>query len=91
VNQKGRALHPAWIPAIVRKYARASGITRHTNAHMIRHSTATHMLEHKAPTRFIQELLGHKDISTTQRYTRVAIGSLRDIHRKTHPRELIGG
>jgi integrase/recombinase XerD len=54
----------------------------------MRHACATHMLENGADIRFIQALLGHWELSTTQIYTQVAIGKLKEIHAATHPARL---
>ncbi len=55
--------------------------------HLFRHSMATQMLENGADTRHIQAILGHEKLETTQIYTRVAIGHLKEVHEQTHPAE----
>jgi integrase/recombinase XerD len=57
------------------------------SAHSIRHSTATHLLDNGASIRHVQELLGHRDIGTTERYTHVQTDGIAKIYRKYHPRE----
>ncbi len=58
------------------------------SCHLFRHACATHMLENGADIRYIQALLGHAELSTTEVYTPVAIGKLKEIHEATHPARL---
>lgn len=69
------------------KLLRQSGVRQTGSCHLLRHSMATHMLENGADTRWIQAMLGHSRLETTQIYTRVSIRALREIHRATHPAE----
>jgi len=58
------------------------------SCHLLRHACATHMLENGADIRFIQALLGHADLASTQIYTNVSILKLKEIHAATHPARL---
>jgi len=69
---------------IVKKYASAAGIMNKPSPHTLRHSFATDLLRSGADLRSVQELLGHKDLSTTQIYTHVTNPQLRDVHKKFH-------
>ncbi|MBU6490301.1 MAG: tyrosine-type recombinase/integrase [Burkholderiales bacterium] len=73
---------------MVRHHVRAAGPGNMGGCHLFRHAMATQMLENGADVRFIQAMLGHADIKTTQVYTRVSIGALKDIHSATHPARL---
>ncbi|MGH6693576.1 MAG: site-specific tyrosine recombinase XerC [Gammaproteobacteria bacterium] len=72
---------------LVRRYMRHAGFS-HGSCHAFRHACATHMLENGADIRYIQALLGHSELSTTQIYTQVSIGKLKEIHAATHPARL---
>jgi integrase/recombinase XerD len=72
------------LSAIVTRYMRRAGIDK-GSCHALRHACATHMLDNGADVRFIQMLLGHADLTSTQIYTHVSIGKLREIHAATHP------
>lgn len=73
---------------LVKRHLRRSGYQGHGACHLLRHACATHMLENGADVRFIQALLGHADLNSTQIYTRVSIRKLKEIHTATHPARL---
>ena len=69
----------------VAKYLHAIGFEGYAGCHAFRHFFATQMLENGADIRYIQEMLGHENLETTQIYTRVSITKLKAVHEKTHP------
>jgi len=86
VSKRGRKIARANLAQMVRRYVRKAGLAGVT-VHTLRHACATHLLENGADIRYIQELLGHADLSATQIYTRVDISSLKQAHQRFHPRE----
>ncbi len=76
---------PGPAPALVRGYVNASGIGKTGSCHLFRHTMATLMLENGADIRFIQAMLGHVSLTTTEIYSHVAIRKLKEIHTATHP------
>ena len=82
---KGGPFNPDVLSAMVRSYVDASEIGKKGSCHLFRHTAATLMLEGGADVRYVQEMLGHAGLSTTQIYTRVSITKLKAVHAATHP------
>ena len=72
---------------LVQKYAAKAGIRKHVTCHLWRHTCATHLVRNKANLRHVQQLLGHGNLSTTERYLHLTIADLKEAHRQCHPRE----
>lgn len=89
VNRLRRKLSDQSVRFMINSYARLSGIDQHITPHMFRHSFATLLLEQDVDIRYIQRMLGHSSISTTEIYTHVSNTKQKDILVHKHPRNLM--
>ena len=85
LTHTGESFTPNRLTQLVRGYVRAANLGKSGSCHLFRHTMATLMLENGADIRYIQAMLGHAELSTTQIYTQVSIRKLKEIHTATHP------
>ncbi len=90
LGQDGFPLRADSISGLVHSYVVKANIGKVGSAHLLRHTMATLMLEGGADIRFIQMMLGHANLSTTEIYTHVSIGQLKDVHNRAHPGARLG-
>lgn len=84
-TKNGWALDTSMLHKIVNHYCKKAGLDMKICPHTFRHACATHMIQQGADIRYVQELLGHEDLGSTQVYTKVTIGDLKKAHAKYHP------
>lgn len=90
LNPAGQRLSVNSMSWRIRHYLDAAGVTKEGACHLFRHTMATAMLDNGADVRHVQEMLGHSDITTTQRYTHVSMARLKAVHAATHPAAKLG-
>lgn len=84
----GKGLTPGVLGNVVHEYVERSGIGKIGSCHLFRHAMATLMLENGADLRYVQQMLGHARLNTTEIYTHITIQKLIEVHRLTHPAKL---
>jgi len=85
LNRHGKRLNQRSVRRKLAKYLAEAGLDPNVSPHTLRHSFATHMLNRGADLRAVQELLGHRSLSTTQIYTHVTMRRMQDVYQQAHP------
>jgi site-specific recombinase XerD len=91
LNHNNGRLSGAGIALILKKMAKRARFARPVNPHSVRHSFATHLLDRGCDLKSVQEMLGHKNLQTTEIYTHVSLERLKEVYDKAHPRAGNGG
>ena len=86
LNHRGGRLSTRGVQLLMKKHCQRTGLPARTSPHTLRHTFATHLLDNGADLRAIQELLGHQQLSTTQKYTHVSTDRMLEVYDKAHPR-----
>jgi integrase/recombinase XerD len=81
----GLPITPGNVQANLYMHARKAGIKKGASPHMFRRSCATHLIQNGADIRYVQKLLGHSNLKTTQQYTKVMPVEVKNLHKEYHP------
>ena len=86
LNKYGKRLTSRGARKVLHNWFIKAGFVKKVSPHTLRHTFATHLLDHGCDIRSVQQMLGHKNLSTTQIYTHVTLESLRKVYNSAHPR-----
>ena len=86
LSMRGRRIHGTTIGMRIVMWKKKAGVATRGRAHAFRHSCASHLLKNGAPITAIQRILGHENLSTTQRYTHIMKDDLKEAHKYAHPK-----
>ncbi len=87
LSYRGRPIDPHTVGTLVTRHANLAQIAKHVTCHVWRHTCATHLIQNNANLRHVQDLLGHRSLTTTERYLQLTITDLKQAHARCHPRE----
>lgn len=85
ISRLVRRISRPWVQEIVSQILKAVSEQEHLSPHVLRHSFASHLLDHGADLNAVKELLGHTSLSTTQLYTHIQIGKIKEVYKQAHP------
>ena len=85
LGARGKRLTTRWVQDLVKRYGMLGTGRPDVHPHALRHTCATHLMDAGADLRGIQELLGHRSLATTQRYTHVSVDRLTEVYHRAHP------
>jgi integrase/recombinase XerD len=83
----GKIMDKDALNVMIKRHTRQAGVKKHVTCHVWRHTCATHLVQNNANLRHVQEMLGHRSLTTTERYLQLTVTDLKQAHRKFHPRE----